>query len=203
MQRHGKLHEVERPPVRLIVTDDERAIRHAVGDALDQRGALVVRIARGDDLDRRKRDDELRDLVVTVGCDARRGIAQEAKRDLRLHPEQRHVLRIDGGAAPHDPRPQQHAVAHAPIDHAAHLVARHALASLTNGCRLDGERIVDRRGAAVFGQAEERDVRAAGRDQQRGRVLDRGRVHCGGNTRTGFPASQATAFSTPCSKNTR
>ena len=92
-----------------------------------------------------------------------------------------------GAVAPHDPRPEEHAVTHASVDHSAHFVTGNALAGLANGCRLDGERVVDRRRAAMFGQAVKRHARAAGLHQQRRRALDQGLVHCGGNTRNGIP----------------
>ncbi len=199
-EAHRDVDQVERAPIRSIGADDVRAVRHAVGGALDQRRALVVAIAGGDDLDGRKRDDAVGNLFVRIGVAARRRIAEETKADLRLHAQQRHVARLDRAAASHDAGGEQHAVAEPAFDHAADFPSRDALAQLRDGRGLDAQRFVQRRRTAVLGQSLERSTRAACRNQQRCGLGDRFVVHgdCSGRTRIGVPSRYASAFSAHC-----
>ena len=176
-QRDGNVHEVHRAPGGLVVPDDERAVRHHVRGALDHRCGRVARVAAGDDLDQRKRDDARRDVLVRVGRVARRCVLQEPERDLALHAEERHVAHVDRVAALANDRFEDDAVRELAVGQQRDLPARDALAELHDRRFFDRERFVERGGTAGLRQPIQRLPRAAREHEQRGGFVDRGGVH--------------------------
>ena len=158
--------QVELPPARLRRPLHERAVGHAVGDALDQRRALVVPEARVDDLDGRKSRDGGRDVIVRVRAVARREVAVEAKGDFGLHAAQRHQRRANRATAWNYSRFQDRSAHGLAVQRRSDFPARDGLAQCVDGRILDGQRLVDVHGATGCRQSVEQDARASCLHQQ-------------------------------------
>src|SRR5579863_7180196 len=83
--------EIEGPPVVARRADDEGAVRHEIGGAINHRSATVVAKTRVEDLDCRKRRHQLHDFGCPIGAFTWFQRLIETKGDFSLDPDHRHV----------------------------------------------------------------------------------------------------------------